>query len=39
MKLKSKLFNTKFHPIISVDNEFLSVDDVLVSKLLLTLEK
>ncbi|CAD8189628.1 unnamed protein product [Paramecium octaurelia] len=39
LKLKSKLFNTKFYPIIIIDQEFGSVNDVLVSQMLLKLEK
>ncbi|CAD8085427.1 unnamed protein product [Paramecium sonneborni] len=39
LKLKSKLFNTKLYPIIVIDSDFNSVDDVLVSRMLLKLEK
>ncbi|CAK63561.1 unnamed protein product (macronuclear) [Paramecium tetraurelia] len=39
LKLKSKLFKTKFYPIIAIDQDFFSVNDVLVSRMLLQLEK
>ncbi|CAD8079150.1 unnamed protein product [Paramecium primaurelia] len=39
LKLKSKLFNTKFYPIIVVDAEFNSINDILISQMLQKLEQ